>query len=304
MAVTFTPMTTTFVPTVQNGISVAGVTTAATAYDWFATAGGGGTAIAAIANAQNKLFGTAIAQQARACLLPMVKAELFAAELNNAKANLQNSMQSAYNALTSLATATADAAADAATKTALSAAYTAEVAGITAQLNRLKSLEAKIYAVGDSYDVAASGGTSVTATFNATATLTTFTGAKTYVAGLLDPAVLGNSGTAIPALTATTYANATTLATIYNNAYTAISTSNVVPNFQGEIETAAKAIFDTFAIMASGYASTNTSGTTGTPVGLYAGIDYELSTVGEYQAATGAPGTPVTFWGADHGHTW
>jgi hypothetical protein len=298
MAVTFSPLTTTFTTGVQNGISVAGVTNAATAYDWFAASGTGGTAIAAIANVKDKAMAQGIAQQARAALVYMVKAEYVAQQFSSNITLITNNINSIVSTLTSIQ--------DPSFLTSISSltpSYITALTAIISSLNRMKTLETRIYTNSDSIDITAA---TTQSNVGSTTTATSFTGAKTYLAGQYDPAVLGNGGTVIPSISSVNnnVGNAAALSTIYNNAATAIAASNVLGKFRAEIETATKAIFDTYAIMASGYASTNTSGTTGTPVGLYAGIDYELSTVGEYQAADNAPGSPVTFWGADHAHTW
>ena len=318
----------TFTTTVQNVptpiTSISGYTmpnNAATAYDFFGTTGvsannygylaANAVSVASPASAQNKQFALSICQQAKSAILPLYKAELFAGVLANAKTYLTASIQSAGNALTSLNTLTSDSSTDTATKTALAAAYTAELAGITAVLNRAKTLETKIYtSAGETIDNTSTGTPSVASLFNATATLAAFpAGTKTYLAQQLDPANLGNAGVAIPALTAATYANASALATIYTTAGTALGTANVATNFKAEYLTATKQIFDAHMIMLAGYVQTaNNSGTTGAPVGLFAGIDYEVSTVGHYQTGSGAPSGTIILWGGEttavSNHTW
>jgi hypothetical protein len=298
-----TPLTSSFTPVCNGTISTAGVTTAATAFDWFETTGGGGTGAAAIANSSNKAFAQGICKQAKSSLVPLVKAEQYASILDTFKPALTNSINSAKNALNSIQLSV-----DTGTKTALASAYTAEVATITAMLNRVKTLENKVFVVGDSIDVGASAGTGNLATaYAATTTLTAFTTApnnKVYVSTLLDPAVLGNGGTAIPSLTASTYANAGTLEGYYTTAATAITATTVPAIYKAAYLTATKQIFDTYCIMLQGFAATGTSGNyTGTaPVGIFPGIDFLIFTDGEFQTGTAASGTPgapsatVDFW--------
>ncbi|MFN7038929.1 MAG: hypothetical protein ACK4OM_05130 [Alphaproteobacteria bacterium] len=305
-----TAFTTSFTPVTTGGtVAATGVTTAATAYDWFAPTGSGAlaTSIAAMststaAGIQNKAFVQSIAQLAKTALLPLVKAELFATAIADPKTAIGNSIDSASNALASIQLSGIDTA----TKTALATAYNAEVATITAMLNRIKTLENKIYLVGDSIDAPASTGTGNIATaYPATANLTNFTGTKTYLSSMFDPAVLGNSGTAIPGLTATTFANASTLAGIYTTAATALTGATVIANLNALVEMSAKNIFDNYAIDIQGYSSAGTTGkwaTGSAPVGIVPGIDYEVHLTGAYQtgvAAAGTAGAPsavTAFW--------
>ena len=287
---------------------------AQSAYDFFGVTGTGmpttnygGQVAAAITGPQSKAFALSACQQARSSLLPLVKTELFANQLAKVVPNLTNLYASCSNSLSTLSTVAADPATDATTKTALASAYAAELASYTALLNRLKTLENAVFAVGGSIDVPATAtlpAVSVNSVFNATATLTVFTGIKSYIAGLLDPAVL--SGNAIAALTAVTYANANTLSGYFTAANSALGTNNIVSAIQGEYLTATKQIFDTFAIMVAGFSSATISGVAPNAAGLLAGLDFELSTVGQYQTAPKAPtGSTPVLWGADNsGHTW
>jgi len=306
-----TAFTTSFTPVCAGtNVAVTGVTTAVTAYDWFALSGSGtlATSYGAMSTStamglQNKAFVAMTSQIARADLLPLVKAELFATAIADPKSAIANLVTSVGNSLSSIQLSGVDAA----TKTALAAAYNSEVAVVNAVLNRVKSLENKIYLQNDSIDVPAATGTgNIAASYPATATLASLTGAKFYVASLLDPAVLGNAGVAIPTLTATTFANASTLATAYTAAGTALTGSSIVSNLQAFVEMSAKNIFDNYAIDIQGYTSSGTSGKypsgASAPVGIVPGIDFEIHLTGAYQTGVaaagtaGAPSSTTVFW--------
>jgi hypothetical protein len=301
-----TAYTTTFTPICTGTLSTAGVTTAATAYDWFGAAGTLGTAIGLMstgtaAGLQNKAFVQSIAQHARLELLPLVKAELFAAAIANPASVISSFVTNANSLLTSIQLSGLDTA----TKTAIATSYTSTTAGITAALNRVKSLEQKTYATGDSIDVTtAAATTGVNAVFAATATATTFTANKTPLSALLDPATLGNGGTAIPVLTASTYANAATLGGYYTAASTALTASTLTANLNALVEMSAQNVFDLWCINAQGYSAAGTTGvyTGSAPVGIVPGVDYEVHLTGAFQTGTaasgtaGAPSATVAFW--------
>jgi len=305
-----TAYTTSFTPRCNGGtVSPSGVTTAATALDWFALTGAGAlsTAVAAMsvstaAGIQNKAFVQTIAQLAKTALLPLVKAELYSTALTDPKTTIINSVTSAADSLASIQLTGVDAA----TKTALAASYAAEAAVIAAMLTRVKSLENKVYVVGDSIDAPASSGTGNVATaYAATANLTSLTGAKIFLSNMLDPAVLGNAGTAVPVLTATTFSNAATLATIYTTTSTALAASLLVANNQALVEMSAQNIFDMYCIDVQGYSSSGTTGkwaSGSAPVGIVPGVDFEIHLTGAYQTGSasagtaGAPSATTAFW--------
>lgn len=278
-------------------LSSTAITNAATAFNWFGTTGIGGQAVVNITNPTNKALAQFTLQQAKAALLPFVKAEYFATQFNNVQGLISSSITSINSTLTSILNPSF-----LSQISTLTPSYTSSLSLITSSLNTLKTAETRVFTTTDSIDITAAA----TATnIAATTTLTVFTGTKTYLAQYLDPAILGAVAT-IPAITSVNgnVGNAATLHTIFTNAAAALAASNVLSALRGEYLTATKQIFDVYAIILAGYAdSVDHSGTTGNPIGLLAGLDYELSTVGEYQTSPAPSGTP-TFWNGDHTHSW
>ncbi len=271
--------------------AVTGVTTAATAFDYFSLLSSGSpgaflTAYTALSvsttvGVQNKAFAAALSYEARNALLPLVKAEYFAGTLAPALiTTITDEVTAASNSLTVIQTGV-----DSATKTALSTAYTAEAAVITAALNRLKTVENKIYLVGDSIDVTSAASNTA---YAAITTLTSFTGTKTPLSALFDPAQLGNGGTAIPSLTASTFANAGTLQGYYSTAATALAGSTLLKQLQATTEMTAQTTFDLYCGQLQGYLSAGTTGNWASgsaTVGIIPGIDYELHIAGTVMSA-------------------
>jgi hypothetical protein len=298
----FTPLCTgTTAAVIVSSVSTA--YSAATAYDWFSLISAStGTLMAAYTAAavtttvgvQNKAFVASLAYEARLALLPLVKAEYFLGTLAPPLiTTITNEVSAASNSLTTIQTAV-----DSGTKTAIAACYTAEAAVITAALNRLKTIENKIYLVGDSIDVTS---TASNTAYAAIATLTSFTGTKVFLSNLFDPAILGNGGTAIPALTASTFANAATLQGYYATSITALAGSTMLKQMQATTEMTAQYIFDGYCSQVQGYLSV--AGTTGTwstgsaTIGIIPGIDFEIHGDGTVMSAqvysTAAPFTAV-----------
>jgi hypothetical protein len=296
--------------TASNGASApTDVTNAHSALDWFSISGTtnnlGATYAAmstsTVVGVQNKAFVAAISQMAKTALLPLVKAEYFAATL---APNSISSITSAITGCNSALTNVQNANNDATTKTALVAAYTADAAVITAALNRIKTVENKIYAVGDSIDTTS---TATDTAYAAIATVTSFTTSKIYLSNMFDPAYLGQApSNTMPALTTTAIlaGNAATLAGYYSAAATAIAASTTISQLQALTAMTANTVFDTYCADIQGYASSGTTGKyTGTaPVGIVPGIDYEIHITGAFQSGTAASGTPgapsavLPFW--------
>lgn len=277
-------------------LSSSSVTNAATAFNWFGTSGTGGQAVANITNSTNKALAQFTLQQAKASLLPLVKAEYFATQFNNVQTLISSSVTSINSTLTSILNPSFLSQIN-----TLTPSYTSSIALITSSLNTLKTAETRIFTTTDSIDITAAA---IATNIAATTTLTVFTGTKTYVSPYLDPAILGAA--TIPALTSVNgnVGNANTIKTIYTNAATALAASNVLSTLRGEYLTATKQIFDVYAMIIAGYAdASSNSGTTGNPIGLRAGLDYEVSTIGQYQTSPAPSATP-TFWNGDHAHTW
>jgi len=303
-----TAYTTSFTPKCNGGtVAATGVTTAATAYDWFKLTGGGAlaTSYAAMSTStavgvQNKAFVATISNLARADLLPLVKAEAFASAIANPQTIIANAATDAGHAATNIGLSGLDAA----SKTALAAAYAADLSVITASVNRIKSLEDAIHKVGGSIDIdTGTATTGVLALYGATATLTSFTNAKTYLSLTFDPTTFAPN--AMAALTASTYANAATMASNASAAATTVSGSTLVDNLNALVEMSAQNIFDLYCMEVQGYSSAGTSGNWASgsaPVGIVPGIDYEVHLTGNYQAGTAAAGTPgapsavTAFW--------
>ena len=311
MTQTFTPITTNFQTTCHNlgqnagspTLSASGINNASTAYDWFSATGNGGLATANIASSFNKSFAQSICSQAKSSLLPLVKAEYVANQLATTLSLISSSISSINSTLTSIQNPSFSS-----SIATFVTSYNATLSSITSSLNFLKTVESKIFVTSDSIDLTSAN---LSSNLSSTAALASFTGVKTYLGQLLDPAYLGNNGTSIPVITSTNgnAGNAAALATIFTNAGTALSSSNVATNFKAEYLTSTKQIFDVYAILLAGYAdSTHHSGVTSTPIGLYGGIDYEVSTVGEYQALAGSPSGTIILWGGEStaisNHTW
>ncbi|MFN7038928.1 MAG: hypothetical protein ACK4OM_05125 [Alphaproteobacteria bacterium] len=306
----FTAFTTSFTPTCTgSNVSVSGVTTAATAYDWFSPTGSGtlATFIASmptstLAGKTNKAFVQFISQEARTALLPLVKAELYNTKFNSTKTLVSNNITTILNTLTSIQDS--DFISQIST---LTPSYNSALTTINTSLNSLKSFENRIYATTDSINVNASVGTgNVTTSYNATTTLTNFTTAKIYLSKLLEPTTLSGNST-IPNITSVNnnIGNAATLATLFTNAQTALATITALPNNQALIEMSAKNIFDHYSMAVQGYASTGTTGkwaSGSAPVGIVPGIDYEVHLTGAYQTGVavagtaGAPSAITNFW--------
>jgi hypothetical protein len=295
-----TPLTTTFTPSCTGTLSVAGVTNAATAFDWFSPTGTGGTAIASITNSKNKAFAQHTAYEAKYSLMPMVKAELFINRLNSSKTLITSNLNTIITTLQSIQDPSF-----ASQISTLTPTYTSSLTSINNNINSLKSFEARIYNTSDSIDVAANSGTgNISTIYGSTTTLTSFTGVKTYVATFFEPANL--AATTIPAITSANgnAGNAATLETIFTNALTALTNTTIISRYKAEYLTASKQIFDAYCIIEQGFAATATSGNyTGTaPVGIFPGIDYLLFTDGTWQSGTAASGTPgapsatIDFW--------
>jgi len=301
-----TAFTTSFTPASSAGTSTSTVTTASTAYDWFSLTGSSAftTASSTMSTTtpvgmQNKAFVQTISNLARADLIPLIKAELFAAQLSSSKAVINNSINTIISTLTNILDP------DFSSQiTSLASTYNSTLAIITSTLNKLKSLEIAVHNVGTSLDVTSS---SIATTFAATTTLVNFSGLKTFLATCLDPATLANNGNAITALSATgtNVGNASALLSIYNSASTALSASTIVADYKALIELSAKNVFDLYYAESQGYMSSGTSGNWASgsaPVGIVPGKDYEVHLTGSYQTGTaaagtaGAPSATTDFW--------
>ncbi len=237
----FTPLCT------GTNVAVTGVTTAATAYDWFSLINGGSGAFLTAYNAmstssavgmQNKAFTAVLAYEARSALLPLVKAEEFYTKFTTTKTVVAASVTSILSTLSSIQNPSF-----LSSISSLTPGYTASLTTITSLLNTLKSQEATIYGVGSSIDVASG---SIVSSFDSTTTLTSFTGVKTFLAPLLDPVVI-NAG-AIPSITSVNgvVGNAAALSTIFTAVSSALSAMTLANNLQATTEMSAKTIFDLY----------------------------------------------------------
>jgi hypothetical protein len=299
---TITPYTTSFAPVCTGSISTTGVTTAASAYDWFSlTTGTYSTAVSAISNstpngAKNKAFLQSISQHARLELLPLVKAELFASKVSSTKTLIANSVTNILNTLTSIQDP------DFSTSiSTLTPVYNSALATINTALNSLKSFEVRTFVVTDSIDITSAA---LATSYAATTTLSSFTGLKTYLATMLAPETL--AGITIPSITSVNgnAGNAASLSTTFTTVSNALTISNTVANYKALALMGAQNIFDLWCINAQGYANSGTTGvyTGSATVGIIPGVDYEVHATGNFQTGTaasgtaGAPSATVAFW--------
>jgi hypothetical protein len=304
---TITAYTSSFSPLCSGtNIAVGSVTNAASAYDWFSLINGGSGAFLTAYNAmstgtavdiQNKAFVAALAYEARAALLPLVKAEKFHVKFASTKTVISASVTSILSTLSSIQNSTF-----LSYISGLTPSYTASLSTIYSILNTLKSQESAIYAVGSSVDITSSA---IISAFEATPTLTSFTGVKTFLGQLLDPVVL--SGAAIPSITSVNGAvgNAASLTTIFTTVSNALAAMTLDADLQATTEMTAQYIFDGYCSQIQGYASLGTTGTWASGasrVGIIPGIDYEIHVEGNFQTGTasagvvGAPSLTTIFW--------
>jgi hypothetical protein len=306
-----TPITTStgFTTNCQNSASTSGVTNASTAFDWASTLTGatgnaGGVAALAIADPINKALALGTLQQARNALGSQVKVEKFVGAFTDAQTSFLDMLTAQKSTLHPMISATGLTTIDLPTKTALVAAYTSIGSALTAEQNRLQTLESTAYSPLASIDVTSAA---IGTAFLATTTATTFpAGSKIYLSSLLTPASL--SGAAVPALPATPFSDGSSGVT---NVYAALATAVTALNtggsyaklslaLQGQYLLYSNMIFDSACMELGGYmVSGNTNHGAGAglagAIGFAPGVDYSLSVHGDHIAGS-TTGTFSDMW--------
>jgi hypothetical protein len=291
---TIATYTSTFTPLCTGGINTSGVITAASAYDFFDLGSGAlATVYNSLSSEQNKAFIASIAQNARAALLPLVKAEAFAVKFTSTKVIVLANIVSILSDLSSIQ--------DAALANLINDLvdhYNSCLNIINNSVDNLKSFDHAIFNIGTAtLDDASS-------VINTKYQATTTTGVKNYLSTLLDLEVLAQAS--IPAITAVNgnAGNALSLASIFTNMQSSVGSLNTLSKAQALNAMTSQNIFDTYCIAAQGYASSGYTGwySDSASMGIIAGIDYEIHLTGTYQSGVaasgviGAPSIANAFW--------